>query len=66
MMLQDLIEKFISLAEGKLTPHEWVAWFTAHKETVEKNSQFIIRFHRQKTGDLFKRIRILKNHSKSE
>lgn len=36
MMLQDLIEKFISLAEGKLTPQEWVAWFTAYKGTVEK------------------------------
>lgn len=36
MMLQDLIEKFISLAEGKLTPQEWVAWFTAHKGTIEK------------------------------
>lgn len=36
MILQELIEKFISLSEGKLTPHEWMSWFTDHKDTVEK------------------------------
>lgn len=36
MMLQDLIEKFLSLSEGKLTAQEWMDWFDDHKETVEK------------------------------
>lgn len=36
MTQQELIEKFISLSEGKLTTHEWMNWFTDHKDTVEK------------------------------
>ncbi|NML68244.1 SMI1/KNR4 family protein [Chryseobacterium sp. RP-3-3] len=36
MILQKLIEKFISLSEGKLTAQEWMDWFTDHKDTVEK------------------------------
>ncbi|KFF08712.1 SMI1/KNR4 family protein [Chryseobacterium luteum] len=36
MTQQELIEKFTSLSEGKLTAHEWTGWFTDHKDTVEK------------------------------
>ncbi|MCT2407470.1 SMI1/KNR4 family protein [Chryseobacterium antibioticum] len=36
MILQKLIEKFISLSEGKLIAHEWMGWFADHKNTVEK------------------------------
>lgn len=36
MIQKELIEKLISLSEGKLTPQEWISWFTDHKDTVEK------------------------------